>query len=274
MTRRQVLRAASAAVIGGSALDAFAIEPRWLSVTRGAVDVPNLPSELEGFTIAHVTDVHLTSIGVVHRAIGDALAREKPDVVAVTGDVVDADAHVAQIAPFVSLLRSGGSRVVATLGNWEHWGGVNVTTLADAYRASGARLLVNESLAIDRGATIVATDDSCSGFADLTRSFRDVTSDRPRILLSHAPGIFEGRVPSAALALSGHTHGGQVTALTKSIVVPPGSGRFVAGAYETPSVPLYVSRGIGTSIVPARFFCRPELVLLRFRRGETARISC
>src|SRR3954467_4390251 len=124
MTRRQVLRAASAAVIGGGALDAFAVEPRWLAITRGAVDVPNLPPELEGFTIAHVTDVHLTSIGTVHRAIGAALAREKPDVVAVTGDVVDADAHVAQIAPFVSLLRAGGSRVVATLGNWEHWGGV------------------------------------------------------------------------------------------------------------------------------------------------------
>ncbi len=274
LTRRQTLRAAAAAVIGGGALDAFALEPRWLDVARRDVVVPDLPSELEGFTIAHVTDVHLTSIGTLHRALGAALARAKPDVVALTGDVVDADAHVARVAELVALLRSGGSRVLATLGNWEHWGNVNVAALADAYRAAGATLLVNESLLLaERGLVIVATDDSCSGFADARRAFRDAAPDRPRVFLSHAPGIHESPLPSrAALSLSGHTHGGQMTALGRAVWTPPGSGRFVAGAYETPAGPLYVSRGVGTSIVPARFVCRPELPLLRLRRGDAASI--
>jgi predicted MPP superfamily phosphohydrolase len=276
MSRRNVVRAAAATVLGAGALDAFALEPRWLDVTRHDVDVPDLPSELEGFTVAHVTDVHLDGIGAVHRAIADALEAARPDLVAVTGDVADADARVAHLPELVALLRAGGSRVVATLGNWEHWGGVNIGVLAEAYLRAGARLLANESVAIERGLVVVATDDSCSGFADAPRAVRDASPDRPRLFLSHAPGIFDdappGTLPRAALALSGHTHGGQVRALTRAIVLPPGSGRFVAGAYTTDAAPLYVSRGVGTSVIPARFACRPELPILRLRRGDRARI--
>lgn len=276
LTRRQTLRAVAAGVMGIGAIDSFAIEPRWLDVVRRDVFVPDLPSELEGFTIAHVTDVHLTGVGALHHLIADALTQAKPDLVAVTGDVVDADAHIVHVAELVALLRAGGSRVVATLGNWEHWGSVNVTTLDGAYRKAGAQLLANESLLhAERGLAIIATDDSCSGFADPRLAFRNAP-DRPRLFLSHAPGIHDGAlVPAAraALSLSGHTHGGQMTALGSAVWTPPGSGRFVAGAYETPVGPLYVSRGIGTSVIPARFVCRPELPLFRLRSGPTARIA-
>jgi len=56
-------------------------------------------------------------------------------------------------------------------------------------------------------------------------------------------------------------------------VVPSGSGSFVAGCYETTLGPLYVNRGIGTSVVAARFCARPELALFRLRRGDVARLT-
>lgn len=93
----------------------------------------------------------------------------------------------------------------------------------------------------------------------------------PGFLLTHSPGFLDSipRQPAPfALTVAGHTHGGQIR-LGPGLVpfVPPGSGRFVAGWYDLPIGRVYVSRGTGTSIVPARFTCRPELPIYRLRQG-------
>lgn len=268
LKRRQVLRAGAVAACALAGIDAFAIEPRWLDVTQWWVGVPDLPAELESFTIAHLTDVHLTSIGVLHHAIADWLFRVHTDLVVITGDVVDDDARVPLVTELTGLCREAtrGARILATLGNWEHWGKVNLTTLAQAYERAGAKLLSDENIDGPRGLAVIATDDGASGFADVGRAFRDAPKDRPRLLLTHAPGLVDGPLPPdarAMLTLAGHTHGGQARAVTKAIAVPPGSGRFEYGPYETPVGPMFVSKGVGTSVVPARFCCRPELAFLR-----------
>ena len=285
LKRRQILRAGVAATGALLGIDTFIIEPRWLDVTSWRVSVPELPSELEGLLVAHVTDIHLSSIGAVHHAVAETLAKVRPDLVVVTGDVIDEDAKIPLVADFVALLRSGErpgdpkAPVLATLGNWEHWGNVNRTTLADTYARAGAKLLVDEHLDGPRGLSLVATDDSASGFADVTRAFRDAPSPDPhraRILLTHAPGLVDGALPEAAkaaLTLAGHTHGGQVRALTKAITVPPGSGPYEYGPYSTQVGPMFVSKGMGLSVIPARFCCRPELALLKLHQGDRALVS-
>ena len=70
-------------------------------------------------------------------------------------------------------------------------------------------------------------------------------------------------VPRPALLLSGHTHGGQIRLPGVPAFTPPGSGRYVAGWYLDPPAPLYVSRGIGTADIRARFRCPPELPVFR-----------
>ncbi len=275
LTRRQILRWGTGAAIGVAGIDAFAIEPRFLDVTRWNVIVPKLPPELEGFTIAHLTDIHLSGIGMLHRAIARAVAEAKPDLVAITGDVIDSDENLPFVTELAGMLKDSAKRVIATLGNWEHWGNVNVTALAAAYEKGGAKLLGDESLLVDRGLELVATDDSASGSANIHRALRDAARDRPRLFLTHAPGILEGPLPrdlEAALTLAGHTHGGQVRAGPAAIVVPPGSGSFVKGVYTSAVGPLYVSRGIGTSVIPARFLCRPELPFFTLRGGDDANI--
>jgi uncharacterized protein len=92
-----------------------------------------------------------------------------------------------------------------------------------------------------------------------------VAEDGFRILIQHSPGYFEhlsgidGGVHD--LCLSGHTHGGQITFFGLSIWTPRGSGTFQSGMYETKNCPLYVSRGIGTSVLGARFGARPEVAV-------------
>lgn len=264
---RRTLLTASAVGVGAVGLDAFALEPNWLQVTEHGVAVQNLPRSLHGLTVAQVTDAHLTDLGRVEGAIVNAVRRHDVRIVALTGDIVDSVERLPLIRELCAELQRAGATVLATLGNWEHWGHVPLEALAKAYADCGARLLVNESV-LAEGIRVCATDDSTGGNARLDRALRERAGD-PRMLLTHSPELLD-RVPPAAgpfaLSLAGHTHGGQVR-LGPGLVpfVPRGSGRFVAGWYDTPTGPAYVSRGTGTSIAPARFTCRPELPVLRLR---------
>jgi uncharacterized protein len=252
------------------AADAFGVEPSWLSIVEIDVAVPDLPRSLCGYRVAHLTDVHLTSLGRVHDGIFEALRARSVELIAITGDVVDTESSLGALTELCHGLASTGAKILATLGNWEHWGAVPRGAIQGAYARAGARLLGNESVALDRGVAIIATDDSCSGNADLGAALHAVPRADATLFLSHAPGLFdelpEG-APRFALGLAGHTHGGQIRALGQAVWVPPGSGRFTAGLYATSKGPLYVSRGIGTSVIPARFTCRPELPIVRLVRA-------
>ena len=91
-----------------------------------------------------------------------------------------------------------------------------------------------------------------------------------RIWLAHAPGFVDQltnvAAPKPALILSGHTHGGQIRLPALPAICPTGSGRFVAGWYRDTVAPLYVSRGLGTSVIRARLFCPPEITFFTLRR--------
>jgi len=84
-------------------------------------------------------------------------------------------------------------------------------------------------------------------------------------LLQHSPGFFENTelgTQRFALCLSGHTHGGQIAIFGWAPWTPPGSGSFVAGEYMTRLGRLFVTRGIGTSVIPLRIGARPEIVFV------------
>jgi uncharacterized protein len=266
-TRRRLLNAAGVGA-AGIGVDALAIEPRWLDVTRHEVPVEGLPASLDGFTIAHVTDAHLKAIGPVEEAIHAAVRAENVQLVALTGDIVDAAERLEVLRDFCAALRRPGLAAVSTLGNWEHWGHIFPATLGKAYADVGVRLLVNETIERD-GLHIHATDDSTAGDPRID-AFRDRRGET-NLLLTHSPALldrFPGDFPGFSLALAGHTHGGQVR-LSSALVpmLPEGSGRFVAGWYDAARSRAYVSRGTGTSIVPVRFTCRPEFPILRLRRA-------
>ncbi len=206
---------------------------------------------------------------MVEAAIVDALRWHDVQVVTLTGDIVDSASRLPVLQEFCRSLRGAGASVLATLGNWEHWGGVRIDDLARAYSDSSARLLLNETLVLSDGVGVSATDDSTAGDARPGRALNGKGGDA-RVLLTHSPELLD-RVPMSsgpfALGLADHTHGGQVRAGNVVPFVPPGSGRFVAGWYDTPAGRAYVSRGTGTSIAPARFTCRPELPIFRLRQA-------
>lgn len=242
-------------------------------MTRHDLRIDGLPAALEGLTIAHVTDVHLPrSMHAAQRAL-EILADERPDVVLFGGDLAEGAGTAPALAAFARGAR-GTVASAAVLGNWEYAAGLGLRRARAAYRQADVPLLVNASEIVTVGTAKIAitgVDDLIWGAPDLRRATAPARDADVRIWLVHEPVLVD-RIPrdvaSPDLILAGHTHGGQVRLPPFGhVVVPPGTGRYVQGWFHDAAAPLYVSRGIGTSGLNVRFFCRPELPVFTLRRA-------
>ena len=270
ISRRRFL-AGAGIFAAGVAGDAFGIEPRWVRVSRHDVAVPGLPKGLDGIRIAQLSDLHLPANRGAAEGTISLIRAERPEIVVLTGDQCETADGIAELSAFVSETR-GSVATLAVLGNWDYRGGSVGDVAALAYEAAGAILLVNRHAIIQRGGAALAfvgLDDLLSGKPDLAAASAGVPGDAPVILLAHEPGPTDDPLPPGApspiLTLAGHTHGGQIRIPGLPARTPIGSGRFLAGWYQSAWGRLYVSRGIGTADIRARFFCPPEVPIFRLR---------
>ncbi|MFW5967412.1 MAG: metallophosphoesterase [Persicimonas sp.] len=199
----------------------------------------------------------------------EAIDRADPQLVAITGDLIDNRTDLADADELCRQISRSGRNVVATLGNWEHRSGHDIEDVAKLYKTCDIELLVNDSMQLDDGLIVAGTDDGATGRADLPATVRALPDGDVKLLLTHAPGLLDVLLDVGTtfdLTLSGHTHGGQVKFGPFAPMRPAGSGPFVSGMYDTSIGPAYVSRGVGTTLLPVRFFCRPELAIFELRR--------
>ncbi|HEX4627901.1 MAG TPA: metallophosphoesterase, partial [Gemmatimonadales bacterium] len=220
LTRRQVVEGAGGAALFGATgamLGWGMIRGRHeFELREVPVRVPGLPRVLDGYVVVQVSDIHGgTFMG--ERELGEGLAlvrAARPDLIVVTGDLVDFDAVFA--APVAAQLAALPSRdgITAVLGNHDYYAGADA--VADALRAAGITVLVNEGRRIrpadDGGFALLGVDDISAvrrGRAGplLGKAIATVPTDLPRILLSHQPITVDDWAGEVALQLSGHTHG-------------------------------------------------------------------
>lgn len=266
MNRRRFLFGLGASAAAGAGCLSYArfIEPGWLEITERRLPRPGPGSDRSLPSIVQISDLHLDRLGDEHHEIAAEVARRAPDLIAFTGDSVDREAGLPVLRRFLGLLPPETPKF-AILGNWEHWGHIDFRVLGRIYESAGCRLLVNRSVVQEtpRGAIrISGVDDLVGGRPDLRPLMSAGRDGRPHLLLAHCPA-HRDRIPDPRafdLVLSGHTHGGQVQILGHAPLVPRGSGRYVEGWYRDGAPPMYVSRGIGTSVLPVRFGSRPEVV--------------
>jgi predicted MPP superfamily phosphohydrolase len=269
--------AGSAFLIGSSSSLYGALRGRHdYSVEEVVVKIPGLPRALDGFSIAQLSDVHIgVYTGDPELAIAEELLRKaKPDLIVLTGDMLDNDPRLApQLGRFVrrlpGLAREG---VVAISGNHDYFAGVE--EMAAAVTGAGGRMLRNSAHVIGgpgAGFALLGVDDVWArregAGPDLDRAVRALPRiggrvapalDLPRILLCHNPSFFAESAGQVALQLSGHTHGGQINlGIRPADYVLPGG--WVAGRYDQNGSVLYVNRGFGTVGPPARVFAPPEV---------------
>lgn len=266
VSRRSVLLAMGGAALTAGVIDGVLIEPDLLETVVHHRQVAGLSSNLNGLCVAQITDLHLNKLGKLHDRILQALSKQRPNLIVITGDSIDDPSKLSVLRDFCSALRGNEHRTVAISGNWEHWGKIAVGDLVAAYRDCDVKWLGNESEEI-AGLSLSATDDYCAGESAMWRTLRNRRVGQLNLLLTHSPQLLDEESDNRVkfdLCLAGHTHGGQLTVLGRKILTPPGSGRFVQGFYDTQHGPAYVSRGIGTSVIAARLMCRPELAFFQF----------
>ena len=245
-----------------------------LRIERPVVASASLPAALNGTRIALLSDLH---VGLFSRRsrlekISAAVASERPDVVLLSGDMIDADPF------FVPKLLEGLSGIdapiLAVLGNHEIYGDPH--RVIEQMKGSQVRLLLNEGYVLQRGASSLwiagITDYAATrrGRDELKPDLKRALIGRPTgaytIALAHQPKVFaDARALGIQLSLCGHTHGGQfgIRALGFSL-----AGLFLPyhmGMYEEDGMKLYVNTGTGFWVVPLRTGMTPEITIVTLR---------
>lgn len=248
-----------------AAVDGFVIEPRWLDVTTHAITLPVRAP----LVIAQISDLHTHDAdGFIEGRVRAALDEFKPDLIVLTGDVYDSAEGKVAAAAFVDTLQAPLGVWYAP-GNWEH--SVNNRLEAvDYLPSSTVGTLWNRATKLRDDLWLAGFDDQMAGTPKLDEGLKDVPDDVAVVGIFHSPAFFAEAQTRLDLAIAGHTHGGQVRLPgLPPYWLPPSSGPYVEGFYGDDDSRLYVSRGIGMSMLPVRFFCRPELAIFTVTPRQT-----
>lgn len=243
-------------------------EANSLSLERVEISLERLPARLDGFKIIHLSDIHhspFTGLEHIERVVKVA-NRLKPDVFMLTGDYVSHEPEYAgPVAATLGKLKAKYG-TYACLGNHDHWTDAELVT--HLFRGEGIKMLVNEGIRFEaKGASfwLAGVDDYMVGKTDVPAALRGSFPDEMKLLLAHNPIIFREAVRAGVdLTLSGHTHGGQIKFRDEDKKILP-TRKLKAGLYERRGSQVYVTRGIGTVVVPMRYRCPPEISLLELR---------
>ncbi len=274
LSRRQVLEATAGSIVlgaTGTALGWGAIRGRHaFQLEEVAVRIPGLPKALDGYTLVQISDIHVGAF-VQERELDEGfelIQRVKPELVVVTGDMIDFDAAFLPIWTRALQKLSPRDGVFTILGNHDYY--ANATKVRAAIEGIGVPVLRNEGRIIrpadGGGFALLGVDDASASpkdgpGPDLAAAIARVPGaiDRPKILLSHQPRTLEAWSGRVALQLSGHTHGGQVNVPGGKLRPADAVFRWVSGRYEVDGTTLWVNRGFGTAGPPTRVGAPPEV---------------
>jgi predicted MPP superfamily phosphohydrolase len=268
-SRRVVLErmaGAAAFAASGGALAWGALRGRYeWAIEEVPIRLHGLPRALDGFTIVQVSDLHVgTFVGERELRLGLGLiGRLRPDLVVITGDIVDVDARFVPLAARQLGALTARFGTVAIPGNHDYYTGVNA--VCGGLGRAGIDVLRNRGKVIapaDGGFALLGVDDLSAGHRggtgpDLDRARAALPRDLPTVLLAHQPRFAPMAAASGIdLQLSGHTHGGQINPGFRPIDL---FFQYVAGRYDVGAMQLYVNRGFGTAGPPARLGAPPEI---------------
>lgn len=253
-----------------------------IGISESVYSNPKLPAEFQDFTIAHISDLHNKSFGKDQKYILHMLKSIEPNIIVVTGDLIDRRKYDLDVAlTFVE----GASKIAPVYyvtGNHEAW--------LDDFETAKLRLIGKGAIFLDdsqfeltrKGGTIKLMGLSDPDFLTtsygegndvtlMTKQLADWKNDNSfKILLTHRPELFELYAKNNMdLIFAGHAHGGQIRIPFIGAVIAPEQGflpDLTEGRYNMGNSTLYVSRGLGNSLLPIRINNRPEIVVVRLSR--------
>lgn len=251
-----------------------------LMVSAVTVSSNRIPTAFDGFQIAQVSDLHNTVFGKNNAELLQALSECEPNIIVITGDLVDAEHTEIDIALDFAKEATQIASTYYVTGNHEA-SLPQYDELKTGLESSGVVVLEDTLTQLgykDELITLIGLSDPSFTIkgdmfgeipAMVDTKLRGLIEDKDdyTILLSHRPELFETYVNCGVdLVFSGHAHGGQFRLPFIGGLVAPNQGLFPqydAGLYTKGDTNMIVSRGLGNSIIPIRFNNRPEIVLLK-----------
>jgi uncharacterized protein len=263
----------------GLALWAFVLEPARLTVETTVVRPSGWPGPCEGLRVGVLADLHVGSAFNGMGKLEQIVARTnsaRPDLILLAGDFVVTGVPGGVFIPpesFAPILGTLAAPlgVFAVLGNHDWW--LDGSRVRSALETARIRVLEDTSIPIARGACqfwLAGIGDYLETRHDVKSALRAVPDDAAILALTHNPDIFPGIPARVSLTIAGHTHGGQVyLPLLGRRIVPSRYGeRFAIGHVRENGRDLFVSPGLGTSVLPVRFLVPPEISLLELRAAR------
>lgn len=241
----------------------------------------DIPAPFDGFTFAHISDLHNTQFGEDQSKLIALLKEAKPDVIVITGDVIDKRrpgtehalcflARAVRIAPVYYV--TGNHEAVSK----------EYPALRQAAEEMGVHVLDDRAEVLERGEAklllagvndpIFTTDEAARNREVMSQKLEDVVgkTDTYCVLLSHRPELFSVyRAAGADLTFAGHAHGGQFRFPWGQGLIAPNQGlfpKYTQGLYEEEGGKMVVSRGLGNSSVPIRLLNRPEVLAVTLKK--------
>lgn len=232
------------------------VEPHQLETTSHQVTIGSSAKHL---TIAHVTDLHTKGLGSVEIKMIATLKENKPDLIVITGDITTPGGTPKGYEEVLSQMKAPLG-VYFVQGNWEYW--EPVQELAEIFRRQGITDLTNKTHQLNDVIWLAGFDDELAGSPD-TSVLEEIPKNKKVISLFHSPALFDSIFDKIDLAFAGHSHGGQTRLpFLGPLWTPEGTRGFDAGWFQKGRGRMYVSRGIGNSILPVRFNCKPEVAFI------------
>jgi uncharacterized protein len=278
--KRIVLSALGLLLFGGLALLswAFLIEPGRVTVKETTILIPGWPQAFNNSRVVLISDLHVGSPHIDLEKLREIVATingQQPDLILIAGDFVIQDVlggEFVEPEPIAAELKNLRARhgVYAVLGNHDWW--YDGERVMRALNNNGIKVLENDVARIERDGQSIWV----AGLADLwtrkqlvTTTLSKISGPATVIVLTHNPDLFPKIPTDVALTLAGHTHGGQVNLpLFGRRVVPSEFGeRYAIGHVQENGHHLFVTPGIGTSIIPVRFRVPPEISVITISAG-------
>ncbi len=247
-----------------------------IQTTQYALTSSKLPSSYEGFKIVQISDLHNENFGNKQDLLIDKIVSQKPDLIVITGDLIDSShpdlEHVMTLINGIKNL----APIYFVSGNHESWvDSALYESLKFNLRNAGVFILENEVITFknrsNESIKILGLNESSPPSYALDLMSSQVESSDFTLLLAHHPENFELYVSYGIdLVFSGHAHGGQMRLPLMGGLIAPDQGffpKYTEGLWVKDNTTLVISRGLGNSIIPIRFFNGPELITLTLHKS-------
>ena len=248
-----------------------------LTTTHFSVESERLPESFSGFRIAHISDLHNTEFGKDNCRLLALLEESRPDIIVITGDIVDSRRTDAEVAVNFTASAAKIAPVYYVIGNHE----VRLDELDELLTLledAGATVLKNEKTAILRGNDEICivgmndpsvSDSDPNDYIDSVLENLTLQEEQYSVLLAHRPEFLERySAYNIDLVLSGHVHGGQIRISFYGGLFAPTQGFFPIydeGKYSKENTEMIISRGLGNSLFPLRINNPPEVVVITLK---------